>query len=257
MQHYTISRRARYFYVLSSTTSFLIYCTVLGTLDKLPGNNPVQAEGSPAVVYPATSTPPLIAPVYAYTGQTPTQTGSIVGHASNIPIPASPSNVPYVPQSASPKRNTGKSSYQVLAPSVPTISKPGAIPPQAGGHTLNIPVSHAHSMVKPVAVSTHDHPSHEDEPCDEDHQDHDTPSSVSPHNHAHAAGGHKAASSNDCSDLDHTPHRGSGSNRGSAYPESCKKRNPRSEERRSVVHHAARSRPNAGHRFLKYHARTF
>ncbi|KAF8709766.1 hypothetical protein AX14_013471, partial [Amanita brunnescens Koide BX004] len=123
---------------------------VLGTLDKLPGNNPVQAEGSPAVVYPATSTPPLIAPVYAYTGQTPTQTGSIVGHASNIPIPASPSNVPYVPQSASPKRNTGKSSYQVLAPSVPTISKPGAIPPQAGGHTLNIPVSHAHSMVKPV-----------------------------------------------------------------------------------------------------------
>ena len=234
---------------------------MLGTLNKLPGNNPVQEGGKPAVVYPPASTPPLMAPAYAYTGQTPTQTGNIVAQATNIPVPASPpnaGNVPSVSQSAS-HLSAGNPSYQVLAPSVPTISKPGSISPQAAVHPPNVPVSHSHSALKPV---THGHSSHEDDSCDEDHhssppESHHATSSDASHHHVHAAGGHKTTSSTDCSDSADTPHRASGSNRGSAHSGSCRKRNPRSEERRFIAHHVARSPPHAGHRFLKHHARTF
>ena len=237
---------------------------VLGTLEKLPGNNPVQGGGK-AVVYPAMSTPPLMAPAYAYTGQTPTQTGNIVVQATNIPVPASPhnaGNVPSVSQSASHTLSTGNSSYQVLAPSVPTISKPGSLPPQAAVHAPNVPVSHSNSALKPVMASTPGQSSHEDDSCDEDHhsslaESHHTTSSDALHNHVHAAGGHKTTSLTDCSDSADTPHRASGSNRGSAHPGSCRKRHPRSEEQRFIAHHVARSRTNAGHRFLRNHARTF
>ncbi|TFK39630.1 hypothetical protein BDQ12DRAFT_734950 [Crucibulum laeve] len=56
----------------------------LGTLPKLPGNNPVQEEGARAIIFPDDSTPGLISPVYAYTGDLPTQTGTLSTPASTI-----------------------------------------------------------------------------------------------------------------------------------------------------------------------------
>ncbi|TFK33438.1 hypothetical protein BDQ12DRAFT_615251 [Crucibulum laeve] len=49
-----------------------------GTVPKLPGNNPVQGAGHRATMYMDTTAPNLISPVYAYTGATPTKTGSVV-----------------------------------------------------------------------------------------------------------------------------------------------------------------------------------
>ncbi|KAJ7650806.1 WSC domain-containing protein [Roridomyces roridus] len=52
---------------------------VTGTLDKLPGNNPVVPLNGVAQNLAASVTPAFIQPVYAYTGSSPTQTGSPVG----------------------------------------------------------------------------------------------------------------------------------------------------------------------------------
>ncbi|KIY50339.1 hypothetical protein FISHEDRAFT_25108, partial [Fistulina hepatica ATCC 64428] len=49
-----------------------------GTLDKLPGDNPVTGDGADAEMLTDSSTPAIIAPVYAYTGSTPTATGTII-----------------------------------------------------------------------------------------------------------------------------------------------------------------------------------
>lgn len=53
----------------------------LGTLNKLPGNNPVQEEGIRATAFTDSITPAIISPVYVYTGDSPAQTGSIVSAA--------------------------------------------------------------------------------------------------------------------------------------------------------------------------------
>ncbi|KDR78699.1 hypothetical protein GALMADRAFT_64058 [Galerina marginata CBS 339.88] len=47
-----------------------------GTLLKLPGNNPVQPYGKKATLFVDSVTPPLLSPIYAYTGDSPTATGS-------------------------------------------------------------------------------------------------------------------------------------------------------------------------------------
>ncbi|KAF9478863.1 hypothetical protein BDN70DRAFT_879454 [Pholiota conissans] len=49
-----------------------------GTLLKLPGNNPVQPFGTKATMFAAGSTPALLSPIYAYTGDSPSATGSVV-----------------------------------------------------------------------------------------------------------------------------------------------------------------------------------
>ncbi|KAF5341411.1 hypothetical protein D9758_012271 [Tetrapyrgos nigripes] len=56
----------------------------LGTLPKLPGNNPVQEEGRDAVAYKDNVTPAILSPVYVYTGDSPAkgQSGNIVSAAS-------------------------------------------------------------------------------------------------------------------------------------------------------------------------------
>ncbi|KAL9714496.1 hypothetical protein Ac2012v2_002811 [Leucoagaricus gongylophorus] len=59
-----------------------------GTLPKLPGNNPVQLAGQRAIVFPDNTNPQLIAPVYAYTGNTPTQVGSVIPGSGDLPTPA-------------------------------------------------------------------------------------------------------------------------------------------------------------------------
>ncbi|THU78775.1 hypothetical protein K435DRAFT_876276 [Dendrothele bispora CBS 962.96] len=54
----------------------------LGTLPKLPGNNPVQEEGTRATSFTDPVTPAIISPVFVYTGDSPTQTGSVSTPAS-------------------------------------------------------------------------------------------------------------------------------------------------------------------------------
>ena len=110
-----------------------------GTLLKLPGNNPVQPEGKPAIIFTDNVVPPLISPVFAYTGNSPTATGQIATPGQTNPV-APPSVVPstansshttaavpsvYVP--AVP--TTHATSPQISAPSLPSISAPSiAIP---------------------------------------------------------------------------------------------------------------------------------
>ncbi|KAF9048855.1 hypothetical protein BJ165DRAFT_1342919 [Panaeolus papilionaceus] len=91
-----------------------------GTLLKLPGNNPVQPEGQRATIFAADSTPALISPIYAYTGSTPTATGTVVGpgqtnspvsSASSAPVSsATPSSSASVPASPSTSSRTTSSS---------------------------------------------------------------------------------------------------------------------------------------------------
>ncbi|KAJ3934187.1 MAG: hypothetical protein NXY57DRAFT_995169 [Lentinula lateritia] len=57
---------------------------VLGTVDQLPGNNPVQYGPEDATVHAATSVPAILSPAYVYTGSTPTATGNIVTSASGV-----------------------------------------------------------------------------------------------------------------------------------------------------------------------------
>ncbi|KAJ7470817.1 hypothetical protein FB451DRAFT_1399567 [Mycena latifolia] len=59
-----------------------------GTLPALPGNNPVVPLGGTAANLAAAVTPALISPVYAYTGDSPTQTGSPVGQPVTAPAGA-------------------------------------------------------------------------------------------------------------------------------------------------------------------------
>ncbi|KAJ7036815.1 hypothetical protein C8F04DRAFT_917588, partial [Mycena alexandri] len=55
--------------------------TTTGTLPSLPGNNPVVPLNGKASNLVAPVTPAFIEPVYAYTGDSPTQTGKAVGQA--------------------------------------------------------------------------------------------------------------------------------------------------------------------------------
>ncbi|KAG6833123.1 hypothetical protein H0H87_011231 [Tephrocybe sp. NHM501043] len=84
-----------------------------GTMAKLPGNNPVQKEGVRATMFSDTSIPTLLSPVYAYTGDTPTQVGKpIVAPGSGGPssLLSSSSSTDIAPSS------TKSTSSTVLAP---------------------------------------------------------------------------------------------------------------------------------------------
>lgn len=65
----------------------------IGTLPKLPGNNPIIAQGL-ATPQPDNVTPPLIAPVYAYEGEKPSVTGKVVSAASTSKPTASAASLP-------------------------------------------------------------------------------------------------------------------------------------------------------------------
>ncbi|KAJ6483784.1 hypothetical protein C8R47DRAFT_560585 [Mycena vitilis] len=58
--------------------------TTTGTLPALPGNNPVVPLNGQAANLAAPVTPALISPVYAYTGDSPTQTGTPVGEPVTV-----------------------------------------------------------------------------------------------------------------------------------------------------------------------------
>jgi hypothetical protein len=57
--------------------------TATGTLAKLPGNNPLQREGVRATMFLDPNPPTLLAPVYAYTGNTPPAVGKPVSPISS------------------------------------------------------------------------------------------------------------------------------------------------------------------------------
>jgi len=86
-----------------------------GTLIKLPGNNPVQPEGKSATIFTDSVVPPLISPVFAYTGHPPTAMGQIVtpGQTNTVAPP------PAVPATASSSHTTPAVS-SVSVPTVPT-----------------------------------------------------------------------------------------------------------------------------------------
>lgn len=48
----------------------------------------MQLAGQRAIVFPDNTNPQLIAPVYAYTGNTPTQVGSVIPGSGDLPTPA-------------------------------------------------------------------------------------------------------------------------------------------------------------------------
>ncbi|KAF9449743.1 hypothetical protein P691DRAFT_798995 [Macrolepiota fuliginosa MF-IS2] len=83
-----------------------------GTLPKLPGNNPVQPEGQRATAYTDNNPPELISPVYAYTGDSPAQTGAVQGYAPTASTPATPvsSSVPAPSSTNAPASSPASSS---------------------------------------------------------------------------------------------------------------------------------------------------
>ncbi|KAJ2934701.1 hypothetical protein H1R20_g2411, partial [Candolleomyces eurysporus] len=95
-----------------------------GTLAKLPGNNPVQPAGQDAQMLRDSVIPALISPVYAYTGNAPTKTGTVVGRPSTIPGGSAPTTAPTVVVPPSPGTTTVDSS-------------PGPVPPATTGPSGN------------------------------------------------------------------------------------------------------------------------
>ncbi|KAK2462960.1 hypothetical protein APHAL10511_005012 [Amanita phalloides] len=218
---------------------------VLGTISRLPGNNPVQKEG---------------------TAQTSTNTTD----------PASP-NVSPSSHSTLPTSVAAHPSYEVLAARSLPSNSDSDVPAQAAVHPHHVSASHRHTAVK------HFHPSHSD-PCNDSHDSHSKSHHPShhdnhhssekhhhpsnkhhhpsekhhhpSHHHSHPAGGILAAEPIDNTETSYPPPHGTGSNGEAKHPSSYRKRgkSPHSEERRSTVH-VARSLP--GHRFMKHYARTF
>lgn len=95
-----------------------------GTLPKLPGNNPVQPAGQDAQMFRDSVIPALISPVYAYTGNAPTKTGTVVGSPTTVPGGSAPTTVPTTTVAPSPGTTTVDSS-------------PGTIPPATTGPSGN------------------------------------------------------------------------------------------------------------------------
>lgn len=118
-----------------------------GTLSKLPGNNPVQPGGRRATMYPDTTSPQLLSPVYAYTGDAPALVGSIIPGTGDSPpattsASASSSSVLSVPSSSAP---------------VPVPSSSGSVPIPSSSTPVHVPSSSAYV---PVPSSSKPVPSH-------------------------------------------------------------------------------------------------
>lgn len=118
-----------------------------GTLSKLPGNNPVQPGGKQATTFPDNTNPQLISPVYAYTGDQPTQTGTVVGGGS-----PHPSSVPIAPASSSAPAAPSTSTVSQPAPSSPASTSTAQASPTS---TVNVPPpSTTSSAVHPLTTTT-------------------------------------------------------------------------------------------------------
>jgi len=119
--------------------------TTTGRLPKLPGNNPVQGEGKAATSFPDLNPPALIAPVYHYTGDTPTATGKVVTATSIV-----------AGSSSSVMTSVVHSSTSVPPSSSMTQSSSAAITPPSHSTTISqsLPVSSAVVSPSGSGVST-------------------------------------------------------------------------------------------------------
>ncbi|KAF9003018.1 hypothetical protein BDQ17DRAFT_1481235 [Cyathus striatus] len=101
-----------------------------GTIPKLPGNNPVQEEGQRATIFPDTTTPAIIAPVFAFTGDSATQTGSIVTPATTVGTVSITTTAPSI---MTVPATTTKPATTILTTAKPTTSS------TQGGIGITIP----------------------------------------------------------------------------------------------------------------------
>ena len=142
-----------------SLTNILISAT--GTLLRLAGNNPVQPEGKTAIAYSDNSVPPLIAPVYAYTGTSPTATGQIVTGQANVvaasSVPTTSSTpTPPKPSSSSSKVHNVAAVISTTSPATgptPTIQTPSP-PTTISVPTLSHSSTHLPTLVSPAAAKS-------------------------------------------------------------------------------------------------------
>ncbi|KAF8951865.1 hypothetical protein BDZ97DRAFT_1683268 [Flammula alnicola] len=98
-----------------------------GTLLKLPGNNPVQPEGKKATVFAPDSTPALLSPIFAYTGDSPTATGTVATPGQTnivVPTPASVVTASAVNTVGSPSGSPSSSAASSAASPTNTNTKP-------------------------------------------------------------------------------------------------------------------------------------
>jgi hypothetical protein len=116
-----------------------------GTLPRLAGNNPVQREGKTAVANSDNVVPPLIAPVYAYTGTSPSATGHIVTSTKTSSTPTPPK-----PRSSSSKGHN----VAVVVPTstASTDPTPGIQTPSLP--TLSLPTPQLPTSVSPAAANS-------------------------------------------------------------------------------------------------------
>uniref|UniRef100_A0A8H7XJJ2 DUF1996 domain-containing protein n=1 Tax=Psilocybe cubensis TaxID=181762 RepID=A0A8H7XJJ2_PSICU len=126
-----------------------------GTLLKLPGNNPVQPYGKKATIFTDNVTPPLLSPIFAYTGDSPTATGTVVTpgqtQAQQVSSVAATSAAATSAAISSAAVSSAAAATSVNAP-VPPASSSSAVAANPGG--VSSAVSSAHvPTTTPVASS--------------------------------------------------------------------------------------------------------
>jgi hypothetical protein len=105
-----------------------------GTLLKLPGNNPVQPEGKKATIFADTSNPELISPIFAYTGDSPTATGTIAGTVQNTPSSSPTDSGTQTPTSAATPTDTSAVQTPTATPTTTTTPSVPASPTTTSTH---------------------------------------------------------------------------------------------------------------------------
>ncbi|KAJ3991980.1 hypothetical protein F5050DRAFT_1699958 [Lentinula boryana] len=115
---------------------------VLGTLDQLPGNNPVQYGPEDATINAATSVPAILSPAYVYTGSTPTATGNIVTSASAISAATSAAV-----SSASASASASAATSEVSSSDSGSVSGTDTSAPTSGNEELVAPTAASSSSV--------------------------------------------------------------------------------------------------------------
>ncbi|KAG5651563.1 hypothetical protein H0H81_008241, partial [Sphagnurus paluster] len=128
-----------------------------GTLDKLPGNNPVQKEGVKATMFADPNQPTLLSPVYVYMGDTPTVVGKPIppgsgGPTSPIISPSSSgSDASSTSISSGDLASLSSTASSSLAVTITSrVIPPASSYPSSSTGQSNFPVSHAPHTTTPA-----------------------------------------------------------------------------------------------------------
>ena len=132
----------------------ILIISATGTLLQLPGRNPVQVEGKTAIAYVDSVVPPLIAPVYAYTGASPTATGQIVTTKQTnvvavVSVVPTTSSTPTPPKPSGSSSNNNNNNGHKVAVAIPTSSSVSVTVTPTLPHSTQLPIS-----VSPVAAKS-------------------------------------------------------------------------------------------------------